>query len=85
MGAAIYDAKSLWVDQASRLIRIRDPRIAALDAETLAAALWDRPLVDRPSRNGSPRSVSPPEVSAAGEIQVGASTTSIGPVMATQR
>jgi len=78
------DAKSLWVDQASRLIRIRDPRIAALDAETLAAALWDRPLVDRPSRSGSRPSASPPEASRRGEIQVGAST-SIGPVMVPQR
>ena len=72
MGAAIDDAKSLWVDQASRLIRIRDPRIAALDAETLAGALWDRPLVDRPSRNGSSPSTAPRETSGAGEIQTGA-------------
>ena len=65
MGAAI-DAKSLWVDQASRLIRIRDPRIPALDAETLAVALWDRPLFDRPPRNGSPPSVAPRDTSVVG-------------------
>ena len=36
VGAATDDTKSFWVDQTSRLIRIRDPRILALDAEVLA-------------------------------------------------
>ena len=41
------DARDFWIDQAARLIHIRDPQIPEADAETLASALWERPIGNR--------------------------------------
>jgi len=35
-----------WVERTTRLICIYDPLVRRSEAESLALALWDRPLID---------------------------------------